>query len=60
MYDRHGGANAALAAKGEDIKGEASGPGMSLDSIIDKKRIYQQTKVLMSGQENSVAAIFEE
>ena len=44
LYDRHGGAMAELKDRG--VKGDG---GAGLDQIIDKKKVYQETKVLLSG-----------
>ena len=53
MYDRLGGAMGELNARGDEAKaksGETEGvsgqAAMSLDAIIDKKKVYQETKII--------------
>ena len=53
MYDRLGGTMGELNARGDDAKamaGETEGVSgqaqMSLDAIIDKKKVFQETKII--------------
>ena len=65
LYDRLGGAMGELNAKNDELKskagkqGESSGQAaMSLDAIIDKKKVYVSTKVLVTGEFKRLASLF--
>ena len=50
LYDRHGGAMGELQAKDKEAKGGKQESGlqqvMSLESIIDKKKVFVEKKVI--------------
>ena len=64
LYDRLGGTMGELNARADEAKGKAgeteglSGQAqMSLDAVMDKKKVFQETKVIAQGQPVSLAQV---
>ena len=64
LYDRLGGKMAEFNAKADELKknageeGESGQAAMSLDAIIDKRKVYESTRVIVSGEMVGLASVF--
>lgn len=64
LYDRLGGKMGELNARANEVKrnaGAAEETGqaaMSLDSIIDKKKVFESSRVIASGEMVGLASVF--
>ena len=64
LYNRHGGSMGELQAKNQDVKAGKEESGlqqvMSLESIIDKKKVFVEKKVICQSKEVSLDSVFGE
>ena len=64
LYDRLGGKMGEFNARANEVKKDAAGnevggqAAMSLDAIIDKRKVFESKRVIASGEMVGLASIF--